>query len=131
MIGAFPGPRNLFIRAGNVAIWFYQGADQNEQKFGFCPLVLLTCISSRKPAHWQPPHPGGGRPDIVFGMRDNERNVTGFNFHLRPKLISQMISATKSIKLERWIIEMSVETYRFFFTGPPPKSSKYRQVNLG
>ena len=47
MIGAFPGPRNLFIRAGNVAIWFYQGADQNEQKFGFCPLVLLTCISSR------------------------------------------------------------------------------------
>ena len=55
MIGAFPGPRNLFIRAGNVAIWFYQGADQNEQKFGFCPLVLLTCISS-------PSQPTGSRP---------------------------------------------------------------------
>ena len=70
----------------------YQGADQNEPKFGFCPLVLLTCISSRvsRAAHWQSPHPGGGQPDIVFGMRDNERNVTVLHFHLHSNQISRI-----------------------------------------
>ena len=71
---------NLFIRAGNATIG-YQGADQNEPKFGFCPLVLLTCISSRgcqAPAHC----PTQGRPagHRFWNERDNERNVTVFIF---------------------------------------------------
>ena len=85
----------LAICSLELVMWRYgyQGADQNEQKFGFCPLVLLTCISSRVSRGQQPtgsplPHPGGGQPDIVFEMRDNERNVTVLHFHLYSNLIS-------------------------------------------
>ena len=98
----------LAICSLELVMWRYGylAADQNEQKFGFCPLVparnLYFQLCQPRPGDWQPPHPGGGQPDIVFGMRDNERNVTGLNFHLRPNLISKIMSKI----LEHQIREM-------------------------
>ena len=54
----------LAICSLELVMWRYgyQGADQNEPKFGFCPLVLSTCISSRVSRPTGRVAPPRGRP---------------------------------------------------------------------
>ena len=99
---------NLFIRAGNATIG-YQGADQNEPKFGFCPLVLLTCISSRGCQAPAAP-PRGGRPDIVFGMRETMREMSPFFIFIQTwsvRLSTQRVMIVREISDTGYV---SVET---------------------
>ena len=101
----------LAICSLELVMWRYgyRGADQNEQKFGFCPLVLLTCISSRGCQAPAAP-PRGGRPDIVFGMRETMREMSPFFIFIQTwsvRLSTQRVMIVREISDTGYV---SVET---------------------
>ena len=85
------------------------------------------------PAH-SPPHLGECIQQCLSGWKPQVRNTSVYAYQSETKNVNK--------KLEEWGYSshkwndstkpIFLQLYRvFFFTGPPSKSSKYRQINLG